>query len=279
MRGTRRALGCMFAALLVCGCAGSAPAPTATERQAVTLNQRATRAFEQGDYRRSAALYESALRLNIAIENVDGIAANALSLARAHQAGDDAPAAHRALDRLLANGPLEFPPARRAEAQARKTLLYLDAGDTARAAESSKQALASCGECPAMAAIQVLSGRAALAAGDYAAALEWAARALAASASAQPVERANALRLTGEARLARGEHQAALQPLEQALEIDRSIGLPARIFRDLMALGRVQVQLGNRVAARNLFTRARDVSEAAGNVEGVRAAGRAADGL
>lgn len=277
MRGTRRALGCMFAGLLVYGCAGSAPAPTATERQAVALNQRATRAFEQGDHSRAAALYESALRLNIAIENVDGIAVNALSLARAHQAGDDAPAAHRALDRLLANGPLEFPRERRAEAQARKALLYLDAGDAARAAESSGQALASCGDCPALAAIQVLSGRAALAGGDYAAALQWAARALA--TSVQPVERANALRLTGEVRLARGEHQAALQPLEQALEIDRGMGLPARIFRDLMALGRAQLQLGNRVAARNLFTRAREVSEAAGIVEGARAAGRAADGL
>lgn len=245
----------------------------------MSLNQRAARAFEQGDFRRAAVLYEQALRLNAAVENTGGIAANALSLARAHQAAGDAAAAHRALDHVLGDGPLPFTPAQRAEAQARKAQLYLDAGDAAHAREWSDRALASCSDCAALPAILNLRVRAALAAGDHSGALEWAGKALAASADGPARERANALRLSGEARFARGEYQAALAPLEQALELDHELGLPARIHSDLMALGRAQLQLGNRAKAREYFTRARGVSTAAGDEAGARAAGRAIEGL
>ena len=278
------AASCALAALLACGCAGTAPPPNATERQANTLNQRAERAFGQGEYRRAAALYEQALRLDAAVENTEGMAANALSLARTWQAAGDAAAAHRALDTVLAEGPLQFAQPHRAEAQARKAQLYLDAGDTANALRWSHEALASCAACPALPAIQALRGRVALAAADYASALEWGGRALATAGAGtgsgearQMHERANALRLIGEARIGRGEHQAALAPLEQALELDRSLGLPGRICADLMALGQLQLKLGNRSRALDYFTRAKNVSAAAGDEAGARAAERAMD--
>ena len=287
MRRARTVAACGAAALLACACAGTAPTQNKTEQQAAALNQRAARAFEQRDYPRAAALYEQALRLNTGVENTGGIAVNALSLARAHQAGGDAAAAHYVLDGLLADGPLPLPPARRAEAQARKAQLYLDANDAARSLEWSDKALASCADCAALPAIQSLRGRAALAAADHGAALDWANRALAAigtssesgPGSGKAGERANALRLAGEARLARGEHQAALAALEQALELDRGLGLPARIFLDLMALGRVQLAMGNRTAARDYFVRARGVGVAANDQAGARAASRAIEGL
>ena len=280
MRRARTIAACGVAVLLACACAGTAPTRNNTEQQAAALNQRAARAFEQGDYPRAAALYEQALRLNTGVENTEGIAINALSLARAHQAAGDAAAAHRVLDGLLVDGPLPLPPARRGDAQARKAQLYLDANDAARALEWSDKALASCRGCAALPAIQILRGRAALAAGDPAAALDWAGKVLTATGpgSGNAGERANALRLSGEAQLARGEHQAALTPLEQALELDRGLGLPARIFLDLMALGRAQLQLGNRTAARDYFSRARSVSAAAGDDAGARAASRAIEG-
>jgi tetratricopeptide (TPR) repeat protein len=284
MRGSTRTLSiaaaCFTAALVTCGCAGVAPpSQNPAERQAVSLNQRAARAFEQGDFRRAAVLYEQALRVNAAVENTGGIAANALSLARAHQAAGDAAAAHRALDHVLGDSPLPFTSAQRAEAQARKAQLYLDAGDAARAREWSDRALASCADCAALPAILNLHARAVLAAGDHSGALEWAGKALTASADGPTRERANALRLTGEARLARGEPQAALAPLGQALELDHELGLPARIHSDLMALGRAQLLLGDRAKARDYFTRARGVSTAAGDEAGARAAGRAIDSL
>jgi tetratricopeptide (TPR) repeat protein len=282
--------GVILAALLACACANGtrvAPTQNKTEQLSAALSQRAARAFEQGDYRRAAALYEQALRLNAGVENTEGIAANALSLARSHQAAGDAAAAHRALDGLLADGPLPLPPAQRAEAQARKAQLHLDANEAAHAVEWSGKALASCSGCAALPAIQTLRGRAALAAGDDAAALAWATKALAATesgpgsgpGSGNAGERANALRLAGEARLARREHQAAVAPLEQALEIDRALGLPSRIQLDLMALGRAHSALGNRATARDYFARARSVSAAANDEAGVRAASRAMEGL
>jgi tetratricopeptide (TPR) repeat protein len=283
MRRARTIAACGAATLLVCACAGVAPTQNKTEQQAAALNQRAARAFEQGDYPRAAALYEQALRLNSGVENTEGIAVNALSLARAHQAGGDAAAAHRVLDNLLADAPLPLPPARRAEAQARKAQLYLDANEAARALEWSDKALASCSGCAGLPAIQTLRGRAALAAGDNAAALDWATKALAATGSGpgsgNAGERANALRLAGEARLARREHQVALATLEQALELDRGLGLSARIFLDLMALGRIQLAMGNRTAARDYFVRARSVGVAANDEAGARAASRAIEGL
>jgi tetratricopeptide (TPR) repeat protein len=283
MRGMRSVAACFMAALVASGCAGVAPFQNATERQAVSLNQRAARAYEQGNYLGAAALYEQALRLNTAVENTEGIAVNALSLARSYQAAGDAAAAHRVLDGLLAEGPLTIPQARRAEAQARKAQLYLDANDVARAQEWVERALASCNGCAALPAIQVLRGRSALAAGDHGAALDWANKALAAiGADPGPGlagERANALRLAGEARLARGEQQAAIAPLEQALETDRRLGLSSRIYLDLMALGRAHLQLGNRAAAREYFSRARNVGAAANDAASVRAANRAIDAL
>lgn len=278
MRRARAITACGAAALLACACA-TAPPQNKTEQQAAALNQRAARAFEQRDYPRAAALYEQALGLNAAVENSEGIAVNALSLARVRQAAGDVAAAHRVLDGLLADVPLPFAPARRAEAQARKAQLYLDTNDGAGAREWSDKALASCAGCAALAAIQTLRGRVALAAGDHGAALDWAGKALAATGSGNAGERANALRLTGEARLARGEHQAALAMLEQALELDRGLGLPARIFLDLMALGRVQRAMGNRAAARDYFVRARSVGAAADDEAGSRAASSAIEGL
>jgi tetratricopeptide (TPR) repeat protein len=279
--GTRYAGVCVLAALLAGGCAGSAPPPpSATERQAATLNQRAARAYEQGDYRRAAAFYEQALRIETSVENTEGIAANALSLARTWQAAGDAAAAHRALDGVLAPGPLPFSPPQRAQAQARKAQLYLDAGDTANAQRWSDEALASCTGCAALPAIQTLRGRVALAATDYATALDWGGKALAAAGPGpgQERERANALRLIGVARIGRGEPQAALAPLEQALELDRGLGLADRIAMDLMALGQARLKLGDRAQAKDYFSRAKNVSVASGDAAGVRAAERALEG-
>ena len=289
-------------------CAGTPPAPSRAEQQAIALNARAARAFEQGDYRRARSLYEEALRIDASVENADGIAANALSLARVHQAAGDSAAAHAVLDALLARssagGPLAIAPLRRADALARKAQLYLAAGDLARAAESADRAVALCASCAALPAILNLRGRVALAAREPAAALDWAAKALAAATAERGatsdgraqradlydarvergeiydarIERANALRLTGEARLARGEAAAALAPLEQALELDRELRRSGRIRLDLMALGRSHAALGNAGAAKEFYSRALAVGAAASDDAGAQEARRALAG-
>ena len=60
------------------------------QEQATDFNKRAQRAFNRGEYQAAASLYENALQLDVAVENVNGIAINALNLARVnHGAGQD----------------------------------------------------------------------------------------------------------------------------------------------------------------------------------------------
>ena len=77
---------CTTALVLLAACAG-APTPPQNARleQAADYNRRGEVVLEQGDYRRALALYEAALRIDISIENVDGVAINSINLARVHQ--------------------------------------------------------------------------------------------------------------------------------------------------------------------------------------------------
>ncbi|MGH8755128.1 MAG: hypothetical protein ACREU0_04785, partial [Burkholderiales bacterium] len=134
------------------------------------------------------------------------------------------------------------------------------------------------GSCSTQAALLNLHARAALARADNSAAIEWAARAQSAAVDDRGrTERANALRVIGEARLALGEQRAAIQALEQALALDKALGLPQRIYSDLMLLGRAHAALGEREAARGYFRRSLAVANAAKDADGVRQAQTALD--
>jgi Tfp pilus assembly protein PilF len=181
------------------GCAGSS-APGRPSDEALELNQRAARAYAQGDLAQARSLYERALEIDAGLDNVEGIAVNSLSLARVEQALGDADAAHRHLDRVL--GAAAAAPWR-AEAAARKAQLLLADGEAARADEWLGRAQSLCGACRAQAAILNLGARIALARGQPALALQRAERALQLPASDEArAERANAQRIIGEAKLA-----------------------------------------------------------------------------
>ena len=274
-----RGVSSIFAVLLVACAAAPQPEPTRTQQQAIALNQSARAAFERGDLTRARQLYEQALATDTSIENADGIALNALSLAQVHQMLGEPDAAQRYLDRLLEDSDLQIPRERKAEAAARKALLALGAGDAVAAERWADTGLAWCGgSCSAQAALLNLRARTALARADTSAAVEWAARAQSAAPDESGrTERANALRITGEARLALGEQRAAVQALEQALALDKALGLPQRIYSDLMLLGRAHAALGERAAARGYFRRSLAVANAAKDADGARAAQAALD--
>jgi len=276
---TMRGLSALAAVVLV-ACAGTLPPePARTQRQAIALNQSARAAFERGDLARARQLYEQALATDTSIENADGIAMNALSLAQVHQMLGEADAAQRYLDRLLEDSEPPIPRERKAEAAARKAQLALGAGDASAADRWADTGLNLCaGSCSAQAALLNLHARAALARADNSAAIEWATRALSAAPDERGrTERANALRVIGEARLTLGEQRAAIQALEQALVLDKTLGLPQRIYSDLMLLGRAHAALGEREAARGYFRRSLAVANAAKDVDGARAAQTALD--
>jgi len=100
----------LLALLLLSACSHETPVVrSAREEQAIDFNQRAQRAFMRGEYQTAAGLYENALRLDAAIENVDGIAVNLLNLAKVNQALGKPELAQQYLDRLLHEKALYFP--------------------------------------------------------------------------------------------------------------------------------------------------------------------------
>ncbi len=190
----------LLLALALAGCAGAPPAPSRLSEEALGFNQRAAQAYERGELAKARALYERALEIDASIDSVEGVAVNALSLARIDQALGDADAAHRHLDRVLESAAAA---GWRAEAAARKAQLYLAGGDAARADEWQTRAQSLCGTCRAQAAILNLGARVALARGQPALALQRAERALQLPASDEArAERANAQRIIGEAKIA-----------------------------------------------------------------------------
>jgi hypothetical protein len=64
------------------------------------------------------------------------------------------------------------------------------------------------------------------------------------------------------AALASGDGTGALEALRAAHALDRELGIPRRIFRDLVGMGRASELLGDRAAARGYYARALAVGEA-----------------
>ena len=264
----------LMAIVALCGC-GSVSL-NRVQQQALDTNQRAARAFQAGHLEQARALYQEASRLDASIEDLDGLAANLLSLARVEQAAGKPEAAHQYLDRVLGDGALGDPrqPAtlpRQAEAAARKAQLHLASRDLDRAAAWSARAEDFCrrSACASLGAILNLRARTALQAGDATSALAFSQRALAESGGeSDRTERANALRVAAEAQLLQKQPQSAFGALDEALRLDQALGLPARIIMDLMLLGQTSEQLQRPDDARSYYRRALDVGAASGDAEG-----------
>jgi tetratricopeptide (TPR) repeat protein len=225
----------VLAALLVlCGCGGGPLAPSRLAAEAVEFNQRGAAAYERRDLDGARAHYERALDINAGTDNAEGIALNALSLARVHQALREPETAHRYLERVLESGAAA---PWRAEAAARKAQLHLAARELGPAAEWLARAEQLCSQCRAQAAILNLGARIALAGGQPALALQRAARALQlATGDETRAERANAQRIAGEARMAQGDMEGAVLALRHALAIDQALGLAERVELDARLL-------------------------------------------
>jgi tetratricopeptide (TPR) repeat protein len=221
-------------------------------------------ALRRGDFEVAALHYREALRLSLALEDADGIAANAINLSIVLQRQGKLEEARASLAPLLERATLSYPPERRAQAALRRAVLDLEERRTADAAEWAERAAAWCGQpCALAAAIQNVKGLLALEAGRHGEAADAAKGALAAArAAADDAEAANALRLAGMAAIAAGDGVGALASLTEALAIDRNLGMPRKITLDLIGLGRASALQGERDAARAYYERALAVSEA-----------------
>ncbi len=257
----------LFAALAPLAACVQQPGKTlpAREAGAIEANRRAEQRFRSGDLEGAVQQYQLALRMAQSVENVDGIAANAISLSIAYQRLGKHAEARASLAPVLDQSRLIFPSARLAQAGLRRAVLDFDERRHADAAEWLEKAAASCGQqdCALSATINNLRGQLALEQGRTAAAAASARAALDASrGSSDRVEAANALRLSGNVAIRAGNAAAALAALTEALAIDRELALPRKIYLDLVGLGRASALGGERAAARAYYERALTVSEA-----------------
>jgi len=247
------------------GCSAP-PKPSTAARQEAALeaNRKGEAYVRHGELENAARSYREALRFSQALEDADGIAANAINLSIVRQRQGRFADARASLAAVLDQRNLKFSNARLAEVSLRQALLDLDEKNLAGADDWMAKATGHCAErCPAGAAIHNVRAQLALQAGRTDAAFLAARSAHDASrASGDQAEQANALRLLGIVGLKNGDAASARQHLEQALAIDRELGAPRKIAVDLLALGQAAALGGDRESARAYYARALAVGEA-----------------
>jgi hypothetical protein len=276
------------ACVLLGACAARPPAPLAPSQAtavqptaAMEANRRGEASLRHGELDSAALHYREALRLSLAVEDANGIAANAVNLSIVYQRQGKYEEARASLAPLLEGVTLSHAPERRAQAALRRAVLDLEERRHARASEWAERAATWCSEpCALAAAIRNVKGQLALEAGRLDEAAASARSALAAGRAAGEVaEIANAQRLLGMTALAAGDGAAAHDRLREALTIDRDLGMPRKIHLDLIGLGRASALRGEREAALAYYERARVVSVADRDAAGAAEARALIDAL
>lgn len=253
----------LYPSLVLCGvlwltaCGQTEPLRNARLELAAEYSQGAQRAYDRGDYRGALKKYEMALQVDVAVENISGIATDILNLVRVNQMLDRPDVANAYLDTLLQDEVLQYGASYLAAAATQKSLLILQRGDLNGARFWLDKASAWCVEgCRLAIVIDNIRAAIALREKDSGQALHWAERAATASRTDWPLEYANALRYMSEARLMQGDFSAALQRAEEALGVDKSLGLPAKIRQDLLLLAAAYAGQGDAEQARRFRERA-----------------------
>jgi tetratricopeptide (TPR) repeat protein len=250
--------------LLLTSCGHVEETRSARQEQATDFNQRAQRAFQRGEYQVAAAFYENALQLDVAVENVNGIAINTLNLARVNLVLGKTALALRYLDSLLEDKALHFGPSQLAAAAVQKSLLRLQENDAAGATDWADKAAAYCvADCALSGVIDNARAGIALRVNDADKALQLSERAASENKGSSQLEYANSLRLTASARLLKNEPDTALRLLEEALTIDKLLGLPEKIRQDLLLSAQAHEKSGRSEQAAQFRERAARIAATA----------------
>jgi tetratricopeptide (TPR) repeat protein len=254
----------LFALLTLASCGGRGAPPFRSETLAreTALSEKAEEAFRRGRYDRALELTLESLRLSRKIENIDGTATGLINLAVLFRVVGEREKAFRAAAAVVETTDVDYGGARKAEAACVTALLHLDGEDYGEAGDWARRALAFCRDdrCASEGSALNLMGRAAFLGGGYEEALDHASAALKANRSqANRREIANSLRILGESNVALGRHEAAGPLLEEALSIDKDLGLSGKIARDLEALGDVEKGAGREAEAERYYRRSRAV--------------------
>lgn len=264
---------CFSLLILFAGCGHRPPTLSDTHLRAVEFNQKAESAFKKGDYQRALYFYNEALRVNYSVENNDGIATNLINMAIVYRRLGDGDNAHRCVDEILDESQAAHYTSRLFEAALVKAMLYMDAARYDAASEWADKALSFCqsARCPVEGKIYNLKGRIALLKEEPASALTFGTRALTLNKTNEDEEEvANSLRLLAEANVKRGEYEEARKLYEDALVIDKSLGLSRKVAIDLMGIGNTLLKQDKPKEALEYYQRALSVNRGAGDIEGIK---------
>ncbi len=264
MSGALRLAACAALAAAA-GCASQPPAPPAKRQQAIEANGKATVLFQRGDYAGAIGEYGRALEIERSIENEDGVAANLINLSITYQRAGERDNARSAIAEILDSAAMRFPQPRIAEAALRSAILLAEERKTEAAAKALERSRAACARgCALGGKIDNVEAQLALLDGKHDAAKAAAQRALSANRSRGDREEiANSLRLLGAATLESGRPAEVEALAREALEIDKQLAVPAKIFRDLVLLGRAARARGQAEDAAQYLGRALVVARAA----------------
>lgn len=253
--------------ILLAGCAHPPDIRSTRHKQAIEWANQGEKAYLGGKLEQARPHYEKALQLNTSIENARGIAANTLSLAQINLDRGEYDLAEAKLQFILDDKNDLFAASEKADAAARSARLALLLKRPGKAAELARQAQFLCREaaCTSGAAILNLQAQAAMVLGkdEESAGLARKAGAIAEHAQ-QPVELANSHRLLGETQLRQKYAAAAVPLLEQALLLDKRLGLAQKIAEDLHLLAAAKDMLELRAEAESYRSRERAIRAALG---------------
>ncbi len=241
--------------LTACGSAPVQRQPLAVE-QAKQADKEARHALRDGQLQRAQQGFIRVLVLQQSLDDVGGAATTLINLATVdHQLNDDETAL-ALLDRILLEKPGIYPAESQLMAAFRKGVILADLSRLSEAESALLLAEKLCdSKCRLQFGLDVLRARLLLLKGDAQGALSLA-QASSSESAAGKEEQANALRIqaAAEESLMRNEH--ALQHYQAALEMDKSLGLGARIGDDLDGIARVSTKLGRESQAAEYARRA-----------------------
>lgn len=261
---------CHLSLITLSGCGAKHPILSDAHLSAVKFNQRAESSFKNGDYENALRLYNEALKINHSIENIDGIAINIINMAATYRKLGDKNNAHKQIDEILNAPSIAYNPLHLSGAAFLKAMLYSDEKNFDKTLEWTDKSLSFCQgpQCNNTGKVYNLKGRAYLEKGDVASAISYGNKGLESNTEdGHKTERANSLRLIADAKLMKGEYEDARKFYEDALSIDKTLGLSRKIAQDLMGIGNTYFKQDNKSSALDYFKRALSVSESAGDKE------------
>jgi len=253
--------------VVLSGCAHQPDIRSVRHKQAMDWARQGEKAYLGGKVEQSRQYYEKALKLNSAIENPRGIAANTLSLAQINLERSEYDQAETKLQFILGDKNHLFAASEKADAAARSAQLALLLKQPGKAAELAQQAQTLCKDsaCALEAVILNIQAQVALSLGQTQASADLARQAGAMAEKAQQlVELANAQRLLGEIQLRQATAAEAIPLLEHALLLDKQLGLPKKIAEDLHLLADAKDMLGQHEEAESYRSRERAIRLAIG---------------